>query len=63
MPLPNHPRLTRDTWGLYDTTDGVWMGTDEGPKTYVDFVMARIAAQVVDEQLGQTPGRTRAKGV
>jgi hypothetical protein len=48
-------------WGLYDTIDGVWMGDDSGPKTFDDFLVARIAAELVDIQLGQQPRRTQAK--
>jgi hypothetical protein len=48
-------------WGLYDTKDGVWMGNDKGPKTFDDYMLARIAAEMVDVQLGQKTGRTKAK--
>jgi hypothetical protein len=48
-------------WGLYDTKDGVWMGNDAGPKTFSDLILARVAAQMIDMQLGQESGRTRAK--
>ena len=48
-------------YGLYDTVEHVWMGGDEGPKTFEDFMLARIAAQMIDVQLGQEPGRTKAK--
>ena len=51
----------RVEFGLYDTVDGLWMGDDSGPKTFPDLLTARIAAQVTDVQLGQEPGRTRAK--
>ena len=47
-------------WGFYDTADGLGMGDDRGPKTYDAEGIARVAAMVVDEQLGQAPGRTRA---
>lgn len=48
-------------WGVYDTVDRVWIGDDGGPKIFMDPALATIAAMVVDEQLGQTPGRTRAR--
>lgn len=47
-------------WGLLDTQDNVWMGDDAGPKIYTEYLLARVAAQMMDEQLGQKPGRTRA---
>ena len=51
----------QSVWGLLDTQDNVWMGDDDGPKTYTDYMIARVAAQMVDVQLGQHPGRTKAK--
>jgi hypothetical protein len=50
-----------ERYGLYDTEGGVWMGDDDGPKLFEDESLARIAAQMMDVQLGQDPGRTRAK--
>ena len=34
---------------------------DDGPVIYTDFMMARVAAQMIDVQLGQRPGRTEAR--
>ena len=48
------------TYGLLDTVDNVWMGDSSGPAKFGDFMLARIAAQMLDVQLGQAPGRTRA---
>lgn len=47
-------------YGLLDTYDHVWMGGDDGPKLFDQEILARIAAQVLDVQLGQEPGRTKA---
>lgn len=48
-------------WGLWDTEDSVWMGNDDGPVVFADYGIARIAAQVIDVQLGQVLARTQAK--
>jgi len=48
-------------YGLYDTEDGIWFGDDDGPRMYDDYTLARVAAEMVDMQLGQEAGRTRAK--
>jgi hypothetical protein len=48
-------------YGLVDTKDGLWMGDDNGPAVFDTEVLAKIAAQLLDEQLGQALGRTRAK--
>jgi hypothetical protein len=47
-------------YGLYDTNDHCWMGNDEGPLLYEDEMLAKVAARMVDVQLKQAPGRTRA---
>ena len=47
-------------YALYDTVGDCWMGNSEGVREYDDFLIARIAAEVVDVQLGQTPGQTKA---
>jgi hypothetical protein len=47
-------------YGLYDTEDGVWMGTKDGPILHGDFELARVAAQMCDVMLAQRPARTRA---
>ena len=56
MTLP----FPKKVWGLLDTQDNVWLGDDDGPKTYTDFMTARLVAQMVDVQLGWEPGRTKA---
>lgn len=48
------------SWGLLDTAENVWMGNNDGPRIFTDYMLARLAAQMVDVQLGQEPGRTRA---
>lgn len=47
-------------WGLLDTKDKVWIGDNKGPITYNDKDVARIAARIIDVQLKQPAGRTRA---
>jgi hypothetical protein len=49
------------TWGMFDTVDRVWMGTQTGPATFVEEDIARIAAQMVDVRLRQKQGRTKAR--
>ena len=39
-------------WGLYDKKDNCWLGDENGPKPYEDKTIARIAAQVIADQLG-----------
>lgn len=48
-------------WGLLDTQDNTWIGDDFGPVLHEEEWTAKVAAQVVDVQLGQEPGRTRAR--
>lgn len=38
-------------YGIYDTQDDCWIGSDEGPKTYSDLTTARISAQVLEDQM------------
>lgn len=52
-------RLKRVKWGLYDTRDKIFWGTDDGPIGYTSYMIARVASQTVDVQLGNKPGRTR----
>jgi hypothetical protein len=49
--------------GLWDTKDNLWVGSDSGPLKFEDDEsdLARVAAQMVDTQTGQHPGRTIAK--
>lgn len=52
------------TWGIYDTVDGVWLGDESGPKTFDGpdaYMLARIAAQLMDERMRQPANRTVAK--
>lgn len=54
------------TYGLYDTKDGLWMGDESGPLLFdsekdIDSKFAGVRAQMVDAQLGQATGRTRAQ--
>jgi hypothetical protein len=48
-------------WGVLDTQDNVWLGDETGPKTFDDEILARVAAQVTDVQMGWAPGRCRAR--
>lgn len=54
---------TRQTWGLFDTVDHVWMGGETGPRTYDTLLLARLAAEMVDVMIRQEPGRTRARRI
>lgn len=50
-------------YGLLDTIDQLWIGSNDagtGTRTYKDYWIARVAAQVIDIMLKQKPGRTRA---
>lgn len=48
-------------FGLYDTTDNLWMGTDQGPLLYDDEMIARVSAMICDRTLHQPLGRTCAR--
>lgn len=48
-------------YGIYDTQDSCWLGDEHGPKLFEDFLVARVAAQVLDERLGNRPGRSKAR--
>lgn len=63
-----------NTWGVWDSTDQLWMGNDSGPLCYRDgecpdgltaHVTAQIAAAVLSERMGveydPLYGRYRAK--
>ena len=43
--------MSETTWGIYDTQDNLWIGNADGPLTYEDHTLARIAAQVAEEAL------------
>ncbi len=57
----NPADLPQGLFGLYDTKDNCWLGDDNGPTTYTDYMIARVSAQVQDVRLGQKCGRTVAK--
>lgn len=48
-------------WGLFDTTDQVWLGDDDGPRAFPAEDLAKVAAMVADVRLAQAAGRTRAR--
>ena len=42
------------TYGIYDTKDNCWLGDASGPKTFEDFTLARVAAQIVEDRITGT---------
>lgn len=69
---PEHLDAQRPSYGMYDTQDDCWLGDDAGPKVFTiedsaranglpHRVMAQIAAQMVEVQLGYTPGRVQVR--
>lgn len=40
-------------WGLLDTADNLWLGNQKGPLLYTDETIARAAASIAGERLGQ----------
>ena len=38
-------------YGIYDKKDNVWLGDENGPKVYEYFLIARVAAQVLEDQI------------
>jgi hypothetical protein len=38
-------------YGLYDNQGKCWLGNEDGPKTFDDFMLARVAAQIVEDQI------------
>lgn len=52
-------------YGIYDTQDNCWLGDEFGPKRFDDFMVARIAAQVYEDQTLGTDlgGRYKAKPI
>ena len=52
-------------YGIYDTQDNMWLGDEFGPKRFDDYLIARIAAQVVEDQVFGTNlgGRYVAKAI
>ncbi len=43
-------------YGIYDTKDNCWLGDDTGPKTFEDYTLARIAAQMAEDQVFSNRG-------
>jgi hypothetical protein len=67
-----HLDAQRPGYGLYDTQDGCWLGDSTGPRVFTiqdsaeanglpHRLLAQIAAQMVEVQLGYTPGRVRVR--
>lgn len=59
-------------YGIYDTKDNCWIGDSSGPRLFThedsekangmpQYVMARIAAQMAEVQMGYDLGRLRAR--
>ena len=42
------------SYGVFDTKDSCWMGTEEGVIRYEEELHARAAATVINEQFGET---------
>jgi hypothetical protein len=45
--------MSEKTYGLWDRNDKSWLGNADGPKTYTDWDICRMAATVVTEQTGR----------
>ena len=45
-----------ESYGLYDSTDNLWLGTDSSPFTF-DEKTAEIAREILLERLGWSPER------
>ena len=69
---PEHLDAQRPGYGMYDTQDNCWLGDETGPKVFTvedsaranglpHRLMAQIAAQMVEVQLGYTPGRVQVR--
>ena len=50
-------------FAILDTADNCWIGNDDGPLTYTDFMLARVAAQVLETQAFGTDLGARYKAV
>lgn len=46
------PPKKKPQWGLYDTTDKLWLGDEDGPAIYTDEVLAKLSAMIIDERMG-----------
>jgi len=44
-------------FGLLDTENNTWLGTDQGPLVYDDMEMAKVARQVIAAQIPCSPLR------
>jgi hypothetical protein len=57
------PKEGELAWGLVDTHEKnlVWMGDKTGPFLYNDEGIAKIAARIIDVQLGQPAGQLVAR--
>jgi hypothetical protein len=42
------------SYGVYDERDSCWIGDESGPKQFDNFILARIAAQVYEDQIHGT---------
>jgi hypothetical protein len=40
--------MSDERWGVYDKTEDVWIGNDDGPVVYDNLMVARMAAQVTE---------------
>jgi hypothetical protein len=69
---PEHLDAQRPGYGMYDTQDNCWLGDETGPRVFTiedsakangmpHRLMAQIAAQMVEVQLGYTPGRVQVR--
>ena len=55
--------MSEMTYAILDTADNCWLGDDSGPKTFDDFMLARVAAQVWETQVYGTDLGARYKAV
>ncbi len=44
-------------FGLLDTENNTWLGTDQGPLVYEDMQIARVARQIIAAQIPCSPLR------
>lgn len=52
-------------YGLFDTEADCWLGDDKGPRTFGNFEVARMAAQVFEAQIcgADLAGRIKAREI
>jgi hypothetical protein len=48
-------------WGIYDTQDDCWIGGDQGPTLYREWLLAQAGAQIVNARWNWPPVRCRAR--